>query len=144
MIQTFRDKLYSIMKRVINYVWGLILWIWQLPQNIVGILYRYVATISNNVSDSKEYKVYFKVSRGSVSLGKYIFVYTNTSNLSRTIQHEVGHYRQSCILGPFYLIVIGIPSITWAALHSYIPYFKRYSYYDFYTEKWANKLGGLG
>lgn len=131
------------MKRVINYVWSLILWIWQLPQNIVGLLYRYVATISNNVSDSKEYKVYFKVSRGSVSLGKYIFVYTNTSNLSRTIQHEVGHYRQSCILGPFYLIVIGIPSITWAALHSYIPYFKKYNYYSFYTEKWANKLAGL-
>lgn len=131
------------MKRVINYVWSLILWIWQLPQNIVGLLYRYVATISNNVSDSKEYKVYFKVSRGSVSLGKYIFVYTNTSNLSRTIQHEVGHYRQSCILGPFYLVVIGIPSITWATLHSYIPYFKKYNYYSFYTEKWANKLAGL-
>jgi hypothetical protein len=131
------------MKRVINYVWSLILWIWQLPQNIVGLLYRYVSTISNNVSDSKEYKVYFKFSKGSISLGKYIFVYMNAYNLSKTIQHEVGHYRQSCILGPLYLLVIGIPSIIWATLHSYIPYFKKYNYYSFYTEKWANKLAKL-
>lgn len=118
-------------------------WIWQLPQNLVGLLYKYIATISNNVSDSKDYKVYFKVSKGSVSLGKYIFVYVNTGNLSRTIQHEAGHYRQSCMLGPLYLIVIGIPSITWAFLHSYIPYFRKKSYYSFYTEKWADKLAGI-
>ena len=118
-------------------------WVWQLPQNIVGLLYRYVTTISNNVSDSKDYKVYFKPSKGSVSLGKYIFVYVNTSNLSKTIQHEVGHYKQSCLLGPLYLLVISIPSITWATLRIVFPKLRKYSYYDFYTEKWANKLGGL-
>lgn len=118
-------------------------WVWQIPQNIVGLLYRYVTTISNNVSDSKDYKVYFKTSKGSISLGKYIFVYANTRNLSKTIQHEVGHYKQSCLLGPLYLLIIGIPSITWAALHNCVPYFNRYSYYSFYTEKWANKLAKL-
>lgn len=118
-------------------------YVWQLPQNILGLFYRYIANVSNNVSDNKDYNVYFKTSRGSVSLGKYIFVYVNTSGLSKTIQHEVGHYRQSQILGPLYLLVIGIPSITWATLHSYIPYFRKYNYYQFYTEKWANKLAGL-
>lgn len=118
-------------------------YVWQLPQNILGLLYKYVTNVSNNVSDNKDYNVYFKTSRGSVSLGKYIFVYVNTSNLSKTIQHEAGHYKQSLMLGPLYLIVIGIPSIVWATLHSYIPYFRKYSYYQFYTEKWANKLAGL-
>lgn len=118
-------------------------YVWQLPQNILGLFYRYIANVSNNVSDNKDYNVYFKTSKGSVSLGKYIFVYVNTSGLSKTIQHEVGHYRQSQILGPLYLLVIGIPSITWATLHSYIPYFRKYNYYQFYTEKWANKLAGL-
>lgn len=118
-------------------------YVWQLPQNILGLFYRYIANVSNNVSDNRDYNVYFKTSKGSVSLGKYIFVYVNTSGLSKTIQHEVGHYKQSLMLGPLYLIVIGIPSIIWATLHSYIPYFRKYSYYDFYTEKWANKLAGL-
>lgn len=118
-------------------------YVWQLPQNILGLFYRYIANVSNNVSDNKDYNVYFKTSKGSVSLGKYIFVYVNTSGLSKTIQHEVGHYKQSLILGPLYLIVIGIPSIVWATLHSYISYFRKYSYYQFYTEKWANKLAGL-
>lgn len=118
-------------------------YIWQLPQNLIGFLYKNIITVSNNVSDNKDYKIFFKNTRGSVSLGKYIFIYANTSNLDRTIKHEVGHYKQSCLLGPLYLLVIGIPSFIWAALHSYIPYFKRYSYYDFYTEKWANKLAGL-
>lgn len=120
-----------------------LLYLWQLPQNILGLFYKYIANVSNNVSDNKDYNVYFKTSKGSVSLGKYIFVYVNTSDLSKTIQHEVGHYRQSQILGPLYLIVIGIPSIVWATLHSYILYFRKYSYYQFYTEKWANKLAGL-
>ena len=118
-------------------------YVWQLPQNILGLFYRYIANVSNNVSDNKNYNVYFKTSKGSVSLGKYIFVYVNTSGLSKTIQHEVGHYKQSKMLGPLYLLVIGIPSITWATLHSYIPYFRKYNYYQFYTEKWANKLAGL-
>lgn len=118
-------------------------YVWQLPQNILGLFYRYIANVSNNVSDNKNYNVYFKTSKGSVSLGKYIFVYVNTSGLSKTIQHEVGHYKQSLMLGPLYLLVIGIPSITWATLHSYIPYFRKYNYYQFYTEKWANKLAGL-
>lgn len=118
-------------------------YVWQLPQNILGLFYRYIANVSNNVGDNKDYNVYLKTSKGSVSLGKYIFVYVNTGNLSKTIQHEVGHYKQSLMLGPLYLIVIGIPSIVWATLHSYIPYFRKYSYYQFYTEKWANKLAGL-
>ena len=56
-------------------------------------------------------------------------------------KHEFGHYKQSLILGPLYLFVIGIPSIC---LNIISRYNKKVweNYYNFYTERWANKLGG--
>ena len=39
---------------------------------------------------------------------------------------------------PLYLFVIGIPSIMWAWLGD-----DNKCYYDFYTERWANKHAGL-
>ena len=57
--------------------------------------------------------------------------------------HEYGHTFQALLLGPLYLIVVGIPSITWAGLPKFqrmraqkgIPYTK------LYCEKWASRLG---
>lgn len=57
-----------------------------------------------------------------------------------TIKHELGHCIQSRYLGPLYLLVIGIPSITWVMLRRMIPELRKYNYYDFYTESWSNKL----
>ena len=54
--------------------------------------------------------------------------------------HELGHHKQSLILGPLYLIVIGIPSLIHAWLWN--PNSGK-SYYDFYTEHWANKLSKI-
>lgn len=60
-----------------------------------------------------------------------------------TLMHEYGHTVQSCILGPLFLPVIGLPSLLWAGL----PVFRRFrerrgvSYYRFYPERWANFLG---
>ena len=57
--------------------------------------------------------------------------------------HEYGHTFQSLLLGPFYLLVIGIPSIIWASSKRLqrmrdrkdIPYSK------LYCEHWASKWG---
>ena len=46
------------------------------------------------------------------------------------------------MLGPIYLIVIVIPSCLWAWLGEKYREKNDVSYYAFYTEKWANKLGG--
>ncbi|MBR6784033.1 MAG: hypothetical protein IKM32_04995 [Clostridia bacterium] len=78
---------------------------------------------------------------GGISLGLFVFV-SNKSN-ERLVRHEYGHTLQSLILGPLYLIVIGIPSFIWASL----PYFRRrrkdksISYYSLYCEHWADILG---
>ena len=65
-------------------------------------------------------------SLGSVSLGLFVFVsaepyFTERYKgqiekeelYTRLLVHEYGHTIQSLILGPLYLIVIGIPSTIW-------------------------------
>ena len=77
---------------------------------------------------------------GAITLGNYVFVGLN-SEYRETVKHELGHTIQSKILGPLYLIIIGIPSIIWAAVHKKIAPNKPYDW--FYTESTANKLGNL-
>ena len=64
--------------------------------------------------------------------------------LQRLLRHEYGHSIQSMILGPFYLLLVGIPSIFWcripAAGRSWRTGEK--SYYSFITERSADRLGG--
>ncbi len=112
--------------------------LWQAPQLILGAIIKAVSRAEYwcAYSDAKVYKWHFK---GGLSLGKYIFVPANWS--MKLLKHEYGHTVQSKILGWFYLPVIGLPSLIWSGC------FKGYrartgtSYYAFYTEKWADKLG---
>ena len=69
--------------------------------------------------------------------------YTMEDLSQRLLVHEYGHTIQSLILGPLYLILIGIPSTLWGFLPSLHQKRKRegLSYFSFYTEKWANYLG---
>lgn len=127
------------------------LWyIWQLPQNLCGLIYRYcigkknLQKVENDDSRSVDAEVYLKQSPGGVTLGRYIFIWQSFSDQYMTIKHECGHVKQSRILGPLYLIIIGIPSILHAWLNDYIGCCRRHgSYYHFYTEKTADKLMGI-
>lgn len=95
-------------------------------------------------------------SKSSVSLGLFVFVtaepffynklkqtHTMQELFSRLRVHEYGHTIQSLMLGPAYLIVIGIPSSLWG----FLPHLQRkrktqqLSYFSFFTESWANRLG---
>ena len=86
--------------------------------------------------------------RSGLSLGLFIFVpddFSREKHMPSLVRvHEYGHSIQSLILGPLYLLVIGLPSFLWANL----PCFDRLrakrgiSYYTFYPEIWANRLGG--
>ena len=121
-------------------------YIWQLPQNILGSLYK--EYISDNIItrvnyDATDYECYLTNSGGGLTLGRFIFVNQYFKDLSNVILHERGHVKQSRILGPLYLIIIGIPSISWAGLRRLIPALKKINYYWFYTESTANKLMGL-
>ena len=75
----------------------------------------------------------------AMSLGDYVFINENTTK--STIKHECGHCKQSKILGPLYLLVVGIPSLLHNIVH-YLCYKVgiKWNYHSFYTEAWANKL----
>ena len=79
------------------------------------------------------------IMRGAVTLGNYVFVGL-TSEYRKTVKHELGHTIQSKILGPLYLIVIGIPSITYCGLRRLFPSLRKKDYHSFYTEKTADYL----
>lgn len=117
--------------------------IWQFPQNLIALIYREYLNGKGVMLAIEYYKgiiiYYTKDTVGNVSLGDSIFISATAS--SRIVKHEWGHTRQSLILGPLYLIVIGIPSVIWASIHKKIA--PNTSYFDFFTEKWADKLGGI-
>lgn len=117
-------------------------YIWQLPQNIIALIYLSYLIVENQIpaiTKYKEIKVYTKYSSGSVTFGNYIFISSKATE--NTIKHEYGHTRQSLYLGSLYLIIIGIPSILWAMIHKTIAPDKSYNW--FYTEAWADKLGDV-
>ena len=132
-----------MMKLIMKYIKNLILFIWQLPQHIVALIYfGYLVMMCKDLGVDSRYKqaiVIPCVMRGAVTLGNYIFVGLN-SEYRKTVKHELGHTIQSKILGPLYLIVIGIPSITYCGLRRLFSSLRKKNYYDFYTEKWANNL----
>ena len=116
---------------------------WGIIQNVLGFLvWLYVL-----LTGPKEERRFFYgalVTRwnlsSSMSLGMFLFLGTDDE---RVIVHEYGHSIQSLILGPFYLPIIGIPSLVWANTPHFVRSRKkgRYRYTSFYPEKWANHLG---
>ena len=132
-----------MMKLIMKYIRNLILFIWQLPQHIVALIYfGYLVMMCKDLGVDSRYKqatVIPCIMRGAITLGNYVFVGLN-SEYRKTVKHELGHTIQSKILGPLYLIVIGIPSITYCGLRRLFPSLRKKNYYDFYTEKWANNL----
>lgn len=115
-----------------------LLYLWQLPQNALGWLLCLYYTGTDSAYQSAIVRRSAKM-QGGISLGKYIIV--NERAGQQTISHEYGHVRQSEILGWLYLIVVGLPSILHAGWWTLTE--GERSYYDFYTERWADKLGGV-
>lgn len=117
--------------------------LWQLPQYLLGRAYKFFKY--GDLTEIGKYKdaIYYVVDgqRGSVTFcSDYIFLSKLASKSSYIVRHEYGHTIQSKYLGWLYLIVIGLPSIIWAFIHS--NFMRNKNYHSFYTEKWADKLGG--
>lgn len=114
--------------------------IWQFPQNLIGYI---VLKVTMNAHRCNYYgaEVYIWRRKDGISLGKYIF--TPFSADEDYIKHEYGHTVQSRYLGWFYLLVIGLPSLIWSGCCKAYRKKHNVSYYSFYTEKWADRLGGV-
>lgn len=159
----------------------LLLTLWQLPQTLLGYLIlvftkhyplEHFSPRMNAELDKEHISkdgIYIidkdiSISLGSIVLLSQDWVYkyyegmrhgneTYRRYLMNLIRHEQGHQKQSLILGPLYLIVIGIPSAVMNALtrlqSSRYTWLKKighnayYNYYKRYPEKWADRLGGV-
>lgn len=112
-------------------------WIWQFPQNMLAVCFEGILcnAATRGVKEDGNQIIWCDVLPSAMSLGDYLFMPTNASKES--IEHECGHSRQSDILGPLYLIVIGIPSVIHNIVHAIC--YKlglKWDYYKFYTEHW--------
>lgn len=118
-------------------------WTWGFIQTFAGAL----LTVFLLLKEPKRQRVFFHGAyavdwhlAGSMSLGAFLFLSSGLGTLrDKVMVHEYGHSLQSLILGPFYLPVIGIPSLLWTNLpaakrkrsEKQIPITR------FYTETWA-------
>lgn len=119
-----------------KFLFYLIQWTYGIIQNLLGLIVflLFIFKKHHNYRCSVITVWSFK---NSLSLGMFIF--SNDINNLYIIKHEYGHSIQSLILGPFWLLIIGIPSILWCTLFS-LKIIKNIDYYSFYSERWANKL----
>jgi hypothetical protein len=113
----------------------ILLYLWQLPQNALGLLFLLFIRGEEKHSLNGISFYYAKNFNGGISLGRYIIL---SHKWDKSVKHEYGHCKQSQMLGWMYLLIIGIPSIINAMVCK-----DGKRYYHFYTEKWADKIGGV-
>ena len=133
-----------------NAVANIVLFLWELPQNILGVANLLIHAVHGSIMERslERSRMFIKVRSGAVSLGFFIFWSDIGNELflldERNKLHEFGHSVQSRILGPLYLLVVGIPSV------SRVAYAHRYyarqgmrwtGYYEGFPENWADRLG---
>ena len=126
------------MKRVLFYA---LQWTWGILQNLMGLC-LFLCLIRRRRRLFRGDVVTSWRLRSSLSLG--MFVFTPVPYDERTVRHEYGHSLQSVILGPLWLLAIGLPSLVWAGCLRKWRERHGASYYSFYTEAWADSLGGVG
>ena len=126
-----------------------LLYLWQLPQNLLGIVllaiygWHYSFELKGNNHRAASSWVHLsKRMRGGISLGRYIILSDLYERDPVAWYHERGHSIQSMMLGPLYLLIIGLPSLLHAAFYRY-DQANPNRYYRFYTERWADKLGDV-
>lgn len=135
------------MKEIINFLRIL----WEFPQSLLGFILFQVYSVGCHCMEAPYGDVrilYSERMRGGISLGRFIILpwkyrYNSSAYVRDTIGHEYGHTRQSLYLGWLYLIVIGLPSLLWAWAHSTFKRLREVDYYSFYTERWADDIGGV-
>ena len=130
-------------ERILRILYTLLQLTWGLPQTLLGaLLFLRYRKCRHRIYKGAVWTGWPK--RSGVSLGLFIFSKAPVVEEELWLmRHEYGHTLQSLMLGPLYLLVIGIPSFFWANL----PFIRkavregRLKESALYTEAWANRLG---
>ncbi len=125
---------------------NLFYWSWCLPQTLLGwLLLNFLLNEikSYDVLSSKTTVILFSHKLiSSFALGKYIFLNFKDKSDPYVLKHELGHCKQSRILGPFYLFTVGILSVFWNIAGRIKPELNK-NYYKRWPENWADELGEI-
>ena len=125
----------------------ILLWIWQLPQNLLGLilLLFYKREKVYHKLNGRTFYYTLEMSSG-ISLGNYIIM--NREDREDGMRHEYGHSVDSRRQGPFYLLITGLPSLL-GNIYDRI-FHKKWKYSDssewYYNQPWeksADKNGGV-
>ena len=115
--------------------------LWGLPQTLLGF------AVFLRFCKDPHHRFYGAVvtewkKQTGLSLGLFIFVPEGEEGKD-FLAHEYGHTIQSLLLGPLYLLVIGLPSVVWCNFPRCVTLRRkrRIPYRWFYTERWADRLG---
>jgi hypothetical protein len=127
--------------------------VWEAPQSLLGALNLAAQRLAGNVERVERRQGRWLVKlrgAGAVSLGYVVFWSTHDTAFVRVNpdndRHEWGHALQSRLLGPAYLLVVGVPSSLRAAYATAQWVVTRSpwdGYYDGFPESWADRLGGV-
>ena len=115
------------MKAILSYIWCL-------PQNLLGLLFLLFIKGEERHTLNGISFYYCWGFCGGISVGKYIIL---GEKREKSVRHEYGHCIQSKKLGWLYLLIVGLPSLLHAAFCRCV----NHSYYDFWCESWADRLG---
>lgn len=117
-------------------------WTWGLPQTLVGLLLFLIFIRSPHSFCHGAVHTKWKRWDG-ISLGMFIFTPAHEEIQKSMRPHEYGHTIQSLLLGPLYLLIIGLPSLVWASSKALQNYRKENNlpYSSFFVEHWADLLG---
>lgn len=129
-----------------------LLFIWELPQLLLGIIVFMIMKSRHKIKliERESHRFFIETPTIGVSLGWIIFWTKEGNRFSHLTNdcrmHEFGHALQSVMLGPFYLIVVGIPSILRVLYSKW--FYNKYgqswqNYFNGFPEKWADRLGGV-
>ena len=93
-----------------NTIKEILLYIWQLPQNLVALILLLIYQREKVYHKLNGRTFYFTTEMPSgISLGNYIIM--NRQDKEDGMKHEYGHSIDSRRWGPLYLLVIGLPSL---------------------------------
>lgn len=126
---------------------NVLLWIWQLPQNLFGLavlLFNKIVhgCVKFQSIDGIGYYSVKHVNNCGVSLGNYILLDSDRSITEKAIHHEYGHQKQSLKYGWLYLVIVGLPSAI-GNVYARLAHKDSKWYYSQWWERTADKLGGV-
>ncbi len=125
---------------------------WEAPQSLLGVAILAAEAATKRLVDIEveDGRLLVESIGTGISLGHVVFWSRENSRWHdldlRNRAHELGHTKQSRMLGWLYLPIIGLPSISRAA---YALVYREMTgrpwtrYYEGYPEKWADRLGGV-